>query len=114
MKKLLILTFAMAALAACGDDDKKSACDRACERIAALDCPNDDPQNVCAAECEAVVAQAPPDCRDEANALITCLGNGEWICDVDGYAAPQATCEAEYAAVEVCAGGMNGVPFGAR
>jgi hypothetical protein len=113
MRRHLALLFAVAALAACGDDgDETTPCEAVCDKGAALACANDGPKSECVSECNAVAALVPAACRDEFDALITCYANGAWAC-VDGYAEPQASCDAEMTALETCAGGASAsAPFG--
>lgn len=101
----LVLTIALTSLAACGGDDDPSPCESACAKVEAANCVNDDPQAVCVQDCNALVALTPA-CSDEANAWISCVAAGTWVCDAGGFAQPQANCDALESALLACLGTM--------
>ncbi len=108
----LTLTLALTSLAACGGDDDPSPCESACAKATAANCPDDDPQAVCVQDCNSVVA-LDPTCADEANAWISCVAAGSWVC-VGGSAEPQANCDAQETALIACltaAGAPQDVSF---
>lgn len=55
---------------------------------------------MCVQDCNGLVALNPA-CSGQANAWISCVAAGSWVC-VGGFAEPQANCDAQEAALLAC------------
>lgn len=103
MKRMLAaILVASLSLAGCSDDDDPAPtpCEAFCGRVAQAACVNDDP-STCVPECTAASAQVGA-CVDEFNAYLLCGSGAPFECDVDGYAAPTASCDTEELALLTC------------
>lgn len=86
------------ALSGCGDDEKKTSCEKFCDNLAAADCLEGETVETCVSYCDVIYGS--PVCNAEARALVDCWASAAITCNPE--TGPTPACDDEEATFFAC------------